>query len=497
MPVAHPPPVTPAPVSVAQVQRTAKAVRYRFGAHTLHLFAFEELDRDAVDRLMREAPTAEHAVLGLSQLAYHSGYLTSQVLYAVDGNQVYVMLVQRRLRTVRGEPDLKRFFSSAVDDGRIDQASFERGRVLASAYSDRAQMDVRPHFVHAPGGSVDLDLRAQPDDSANMFSASMELNNHGSRFAGRNLIALGLTGNSSGGSQGLLRVKAAPSAINDTETIGEYLEGELQFSTVSPAGVTGLTGRRINFSAGDGNDELTGWYQEYGLEWSDVLAASAATRTMVRVRAAYSDRQSERAVDSAPLFGERYALAEITPTYAASFGFGRFDAALGIIGGWALDQYASAAAERFQLLRPMLRVRWQQTANLALTLTGAGQWASDVVAEAQQWTLGGNGSLSAYVPAALVGDRGTLARLSEGVKWDRASGWTLSGELFVEHGTAERFGVGGGSSTRLSGSDAGIALGAGWRRLFQVDVSMAQPIGGPKFSADARADFYGTFKLSF
>lgn len=495
MPVALPPPVPPEPVPIAEVQRHAETIRYRFGEHALYLLAFGDIDRDAIDRLVHEAPTAEHIVLGLSYLVYLRGDMTSQVVYSIDGDRIYVMRLQRRLRNVRGAPELRRFFEEAHSDGRLEAASFERSRVLASAYSDRAGLDVRPRFVDAPGGAVDLDLSARVDDDASRFATSMEINNHGSRFAGRNLVALGVTGNSRGGTQGQLRLKTAPAAINESQVEGDYLEGEVQLNTVSPGGIVGLSARRIDFSADAGQFVLRGWYQEYGLEWSDVLDASATSRTMLRLRGAYSDRQSEREADSWNLFTEQYVLAELTPTYATSLPFGRFDAAVSAVGAWAQEQVASASAERFQLVRPMLRVRWDQDANAALTLTAAGQWASDVVAESQQWTLGGNGSLSAYTPAALIGDHGSLVRLGESGRWNTHAGWTLTAELFAEYGTAQRSGA--TSGPRIEASNAGLSLGASWRGTLELGVSGARPIEGPELADDALADFYATLKLNF
>ncbi|MFP5307920.1 MAG: ShlB/FhaC/HecB family hemolysin secretion/activation protein [Gammaproteobacteria bacterium] len=494
MAVALPPPVAPAPVPVAEIRRHAAAVRYPFGTHTLNLHGFDALDRDVLDRLVRYARSADEVVLALAHLAQASEGLAAQVVYAVDGRHVYIMVVQRRVRGVRGDPELRRFFAAALDDGRVERDSFERSRVLASAYSERACVIVQPRFVDAPGGALDLDLRADAEPGSR-FTTSVELNNHGSRFAGRNLVALDLTGNSAGGTQGRLQVRTAPSALNDAEAGGEFLEGDVQLNTVGPGGVAGLTARRVDFSADTGRFVLGGWYQEYGLEWSNVLSAEAASRFMLRLRGAYSDRESERESDGRSLFAERYALAELTPSYAASLGFGRFDAAVSVIGGWASEQYNSSAAERFQVVRPMLRLRWEQSGGAALTLTAAGQWASETVAEAQQWTLGGHGSLSGYAPATLVGDRGMLLRIGEGAEWRLRNGWSLNGEAFAEHGRAES--VGKASAEPVDATHAGVGAGVSWRRTLRLAVSAARPLDGPELADDALADFYGTLRFSF
>ncbi|MEW6167070.1 MAG: ShlB/FhaC/HecB family hemolysin secretion/activation protein [Pseudomonadota bacterium] len=495
MAVALPPPVAPAPVPVAEIRRHAAAVRYPFGAHTLNLLGFNAIDRDVLDRLVGHARSADEVVVALAHLAQASEGLAAQVVYAVDGRHVYIMVVQRRVRDVRGDPELRRFFTAALDDGHIERDSFERGRVLASAYSERARVIVQPRFVDAPGGALDLDLRADADPGGDRFTTSVEFNNHGSRFAGRNLVALDLTGNSAGGMQGRVQVKTAPSALNDAEAGGEFLEGDVQLNTIGPAGVAGLTARRIDFSADTGHFVLGGWYQEFGLEWSNVLSAEAASRFMLRVRGAYSDRESERESDGRSLFAERYTLAELTPSYAVSLGFGRFDAALSVVGAWASEQYNSSAAERFQVVRPIMRLRWEQGGGAALTVTAAGQWASDTVAEAQQWTLGGHGSLSGYTPAALVGDRGMLLRIGEGAEWRLRNGWSLNGEAFAEHGRAEPVGAAGAEP--VDATHAGVSAGVSWRRRLRLAVSAARPLDGPEIADDALADFYGTLRLSF
>lgn len=492
MPLDHLPPLQPSATPVTENVRAAKALRYQFGTHILHLLSFDHLPRSALDRLVREASTAEAVVLELSRMAYLEGQMSAQVLYAVDGNNVYVMLVQRPVRRLAARPDLQAFFDGAVHDGRIDAQTFERGRVLASAYADRSGEKVEPRLVETPDGRfVDLELRARDDRDADRFVAHVETNNHGSRFSGPNLLSLGLSASIGGGVQAALQGRTAPAQLNTDDAIADYREYELQLSRVGPGGVWGVGGRRLDFALKDQSVPVEGWYQEYGLEWSDVLTADLGSRWLLRLRGAYSDRQTMLGTGREAAFLEQYVLAEAAPTAAAALGTGRIEASLGIVGGWALAQIQSNAAEQVQILRPGLRLHWQQTAATAMTLTASGQWATAIVPEAQQWTLGGAGSLTAYVPATLLGDGGVLARLTQGVRFGDTGGWSLTVDLFGEYGSAERT-----DADRQSATDVGLSLGLSWRRTLELAVSAARPIGTPTIADTARADVFAMFKLA-
>jgi hypothetical protein len=492
MPVSYPPPPLPQPAPIAELRRAAPAARYAFGGYTLNLVAFDGYDARELQLLVASSADAEKLVLGLGNLVYQRGDLSARLLYAVSGDQLYVMLARRPVRRVTGDIDITRFFSAADTPGaRFDFASFERERVLASGYADRAGMEVLPRFRDAPGGYVDLELLSVRDPEAQRLAWSLEAGNQGSRFAGRNVLGLGLTGNTLRGLEAGLEYKTSSTGVDDTQTMGDYAEGGVQLSQITPLGVFGLSAKRIEFTL-DGPPGIDGWYHEYGVEWSNLLHAAPDSRLLGRLRLAYADRQSESASDQTDLFHERYAALDFTPAYSGRSGAHRLDGSIALVAGQAQSVHNSAAEERFQLLRPMLRYGWEWGEDCSVTVLTAGQWSAQVLPEYQQWTLGGMSAMSAYLPATFYGDAGYYLRLANEAVW-KLRPWNLSLEIFGEHGSVR----GESSDATGSVSDAGLALTLGYKRHLELKLQAAQPIGGPTVDDSMLAEFYLQLKATY
>lgn len=492
MPIAFPPPALPQAIPVAQIPRGTLAVPYAFGKYRVHLVGFEDCDADELQKLISTSADAEKLVLGLANLAYRSGELSARVRYAVAGNQLYVLLIKRPLRKISGSPEITRFFApSAQSDFNFSR--FERERVLASGYADRAGLTVQARFIDAPGDHADLNLRAAPDPEARHVHVHFDAGNQGSRFAGRNLIGGGLSA-STGGLEASVQLKTSISGEEDEQTQGDYIEGSAQLSQVTRAGIFGLSGKRLSFTL-DGPPEVDGWFQEYGAEWSNVLRASTSSRLVGRVRVAYADRQSERASDEFDLFHERYTALEVNPAYTWQTGGHHLDASVSLLIGQAGSLHNSAADENFQLARPLLRYGFRFSERYAVSLMAASQWTGVVVPEYQQWTLGGIDTMAAYLPAAFFGDSGYYLRAGGEMSWALAKGWKTAIQIFGEHGNVQSE---AGSDAATDGiTDAGVGVGASWKRSLDLKLLAARPIGAAEADEDMRADYYAVLSLSY
>ncbi len=498
MSVDVPPVEPPVVLQPAMIPRKAAAQVYAFGAHTLHLFGFSGLSVRKLRTLVKESPNAEQLVISLSVMAYRAGFLADQVAYALDGPNLYIALMPRQVRAITATPEMRVFFADSVEDGRLRPAEFERARVLASAYSERERLHVQPRFVPAANGEVDLHLRAAPSTRRSSPFVQFEANNHGSRFAGRNLVGASLSAHLPDGYQATFSGKLSPAAINEESMRGEYLEGGLDVNRVAAGGISGLSLRRLDFVADTSDSPLRGWYQQVGLEHSNLFHASMTSRSTYALRASYGDRQTDSKINGATLFQERFGQIELAPGYAASLGKNRFEASATLVGGVAVEQINSAADEQFGLLRPLLRFTWNQSEQYALNLVVAGQWTDAVVPESQQWTLGGHGTISAYAPASVIGDSGFLVRAAQSYTWPLARQAKASVELFAEHGAVQRNPFPGVPQFSDRVADAGVGVSFSWGRFLDLRVSAATPLVEPAvYTAAERTDFYAAISMRY
>lgn len=492
MPIAFPPPALPQAIPVAQVPRGAMAIPYAFGQYRVQLIGFADYDADELERLVKRSHDAEKLVLGLSDLVYRHGDLSARIRYAVAGKQLYVLLIRRPVRALRGSPGITRFFEG-TEQSAFDFNRFERARVLASGYADRAGLQVQARFIDAPGDRADLELRATPDPEARHLHVHASAGNQGSRFAGRNLVGGGLS-LSGGGVEAVVDVKTAISGEENEQTMGDYLEGTGQISRVSTVGIFGLSARRIDFSL-DGPPEIDGWFQEYGVEWSNVLRASPHSRLLGRVRLSYADRQSELASSDEDFFHERYSALELNPSYNWQADGQQFEASAALLLGQAGSQLNSAADDSFQLLRPLLRYTWRYGDHLAISATGATQWTGAAVPEYQQWTLGGIDMMSAFLPATFFGDSGYYLRVGGELGFTPGKHWKTALQVFAERGQVE---TNGASDATTGGvNDAGVGFSASYQRKLDLRLAAARPIGGDDSIDEQRADYYATVSLRY
>lgn len=499
MTVAHPPPMPPLFVEPEELTAplTPAGTVVQMLRLKIHLHGFESLDAEAVEGVIQQALTPEALVLGLSKLVHASGLPLARVHYTVIDGHLHLLLKEYRYDGVSGDERLSRFFRATHRSEQFDPAVFERERVLAAAYSERTRQFVEPQFHAQPDGRVQLQLRSR-QQSADRLTTQIDLNNHGSRFAGRNTAGIGFTLRSDAGGETQLGGRVSPGGMNDEESQGAFYEGSLGYSKITNGGIVGVNFRQVGFGVDDANGDaqLDGIFREAGVEWSFVALASPVSRSLIRLRASASDRYTDFVPSDERLFQERYGAVEFNPSYARMIGAAELSLGLSVIGLSALEQVGSQAADSLAVIRPQLRLNWSPIRALTLNLSGFYQHATDITPEAQQWTLGGPALLQALTPARLTGDRGHYFRGGLALNGGHADGWSAAFEPFYEQGQ-----VSGGEDQQAyteSVSDAGIRLSLQWRRRFEINATAAQILSaGPALVDEDPIQIYGGLTLRF
>jgi len=499
MPMMLPPPTPPVLVAMAQVPRGAAVVRASKGPVRVQLLGFDGVTAQDLQALLNRSANMEQVVLALRDRQYQRGDLSSRLAYAVDRNDVYIWSIERPIRRVVGDAEFGRYFGEVTDSRTFDLGEFERSRVLASAHADRVALTVQPRFLESAGSWVDLDLRATPTPDAQRSAVNLEISNHGSRYSGENIVGLNLRHATHGGNELAVGGRTSPSWLNDNEEESDFYELSGAFSRIAASGMYGLSLRRIGFTATQSGFVLDGSLNEAAIESSHVVAASMSSRSLLRLKLGLSDRSTELKQTGDEIFAEQYATFELNPSYSQSIGTAlRIDAVVTLLYANALeDTLNSLAADSFYTARPLLKAEWTQSPTAILSLTGVYQYASDVVSELQQWTLGGPGSLSAYEPAALVGDTGYVLRLNQNLHWSGKSGRKLALDFFIERGLAEPHEDSPRAPARAEAADLGASLQLSWRNRFQLSVGSAVPLSDSGLADGTRSDAYARMGLSF
>ena len=132
----------------------------------------------------------------------------------------------------------------------------------------------------------------------------------------------------------------------------------------------------------------------------------------------------------------------------------------------------------------------------------SGQYADVTVPQNQQWVLGGFGNLTAWLPAVLVGDSGSLGRVtlqSPGFSWN---GYGVSGSAYLEAGIVRLHLTPGNFPKTRSLADSGLAVSGTTPFGTTAALAYAWPIASRNVDLDAlnrqsRANLYFTLSQSF
>jgi hemolysin activation/secretion protein len=163
---------------------------------------------------------------------------------------------------------------------------------------------------------------------------------------------------------------------------------------------------------------------------------------------------------------------------------------------------AGAPDTRFALVQGSVNYTQALPMGYAAGLSWSGQWADATVPQNQQWVLGGFGNLTAWLPAVLVGDIGTLARASVSTPAWTWSGLSLTGGAFVEGGTAQRHITPIDTPVSRGLADAGLSVSGNLKGGTSLLVAYAWPIASHNLGQDAldrldRAHLYFSLNQSF
>lgn len=507
MSIALPPPAIPQLGTVEQLQPQASTgVVVAYQNYQLHVSASGILDEATINKVVGAADSISNAVRNLASAAYAAGYPASQVMYVASGVDVYVVVTPGEISEVRADDALQPYLEGLTDAKPLRDSDLEARRSLASMLADRAGYNIYPVFESdGTGGQIlDLEKNVKAQDPTQI---SIDFGNPGNRYASRYFLDLGIKTASNYGDE--FRLFAREGLPNvDTAAGGDYHEQNLSWNRVTPLGVYGLAGRYSNYSftstSGGTTTPFLGRLWSVEAVYLYPLLASFDMRWTAQGKVDYIDKKGE--IDSSPSFPafeyqrEQYASLEAATSYARNFDF--YDHQWNVEVGGTLRKglgedekttFPVHGNEGYTLFRGVssLKLFWQPNLNTSWNpnLTSgvelSGQYSKDTLPEQQQWTLGGQGSLTTALPGVATGDMGYLFRAytETTLAAPYLKGVDLRPKVFIETGSASfetpKAGQALGTQSLI---DLGFEVGFKYRQWLDGSIAYAREIGTDNIS---------------
>jgi hemolysin activation/secretion protein len=429
------------------------------------------------------------AARAVQALYRSSGHVMVGLRVRIEGHRVRIAVVEGRITGVyASRPGLAAFYRGVTFDPKVTNDQLLRRNIMADAYASASGLDFRPNLRPAaqPGGSS-LVLRATPRSGFEPLTGSIVAGNYGNRYVGG--VVLGENVQIQPG-------RGTTFALNYTHGLPEWMNASrgsrydgagASFAVATPYGNYTLAWARASYRVGVVAAPLypAGSTETWTLSGEDLVAASPGARFGVTGSLAHVRVESSVYGGAFVLTDQDYNDTSLGFDYASNARlFGRpggfsatASATLGLAaprGSLVINQ-PGAPASRFRYVD--LGANWNQplAAGWALALSTSAQWSWNSLPQNQQWVLGGLGSLSAWSPGILVGDRGILDRAVLQSPPRRAGDWSVSGQAFVEQGAVNSHFVASGTPGWVGLADAGVGVNLQWRRT-QLELVAANRI---------------------
>lgn len=503
MAVALPDALPPIQGNVADIQsQSNESGSFTYQQYTVHLIGNELLDAGVAQRVTRDAASLSDVVRNISSELYRSGYPAAQVHYALDGQDLYVLTLAGEITEVTGDSRVTHYFSDLAGSSPTRDTDFERARSLAKVHAKRAGENVKPVLQPDPAqpgkSALHLKTKAGEPDPVDIRG---EFGNPGNRFVGRHFLKLDLDYGLPSGDQFSATWNAGLAGLNDRDDADDFDEQTLVWNRVTRWGLFGVSGFNEDYTlnlvdaSGATLLQVDGDLQRVEAAWLYPIQASFRTNWTANLTVDYTDKELTPSLGGPLLQSQKYGSVEIGTSYSHTLLVSDLPLTLG--GGLAVrqglgdDKVANPivlADLGYLLLRPQLGVElasqdWSASFKAVLQIT------DDVLPEQSQWVLGGNGTLSTFLPGIAVGDSGGLARLAfEYLNLPEWRDFQLVPTVFVEYGYTEFEGqipLLPRSNMKPEVIDAGLDIDLKWRDDISLRLTYAESLEEDDLSAAA------------
>lgn len=554
-----PPVMPPKSASAAEIQsiRASRAIETQINGVAVKVYGNQYLSDAELREVLTASKTPAEAVVNLAKRYYTDGHLLVQVNYARMVDAVAILVSQKTLKQVAGDPDITPYFSGIENDSDLKIDEFHTAHVLADLRAERA------------GDTYSISYEDQGADAVNMiFTRSdatdhdgtdliLEANNKGSRFLGRYFGLAGVKHQFDNGTQAQLAYQTAFTELGESRDGTELNQYTFNIDHPFTSGLYGFDITYTDYQREPRVDsstpatcidlplplplpplctpaqttsqtvELEAEILQASLRGEQVLYSSPWKRITLNERIEYVDSTLERNDTGEVILDENYYVGELGGKYIQTWyqseerDAARLTAELklraGFGDGGTLDDYdnylsqfsdpalapdvvAQARNAEFFALLPSVSYQQRITPEFTATAKVRGQFADEQLPQQQQFVLGGMDGLSAYLPGALLGDLGYLATLSIETGFDGA-GLRFSPTAFLEYGSAWFNNTRSDLGDAQSVADAGLKLSVTHGKNFLSEIATALPVyddvADPQQLENLEVKFYWRVRLTF
>ncbi|MFO1413395.1 MAG: ShlB/FhaC/HecB family hemolysin secretion/activation protein [Burkholderiales bacterium] len=503
------------PALVASAQAAAPIYAdshgYRFAVNGNRL-----LPAEVVVAVIESAETPQQALDAL-RLAYQkAGYPLVAFRGEVRDKLVAIDVINGRITALDvTPPSLTPFFTSLKGQEDLHLDTLIRTVSVAEFFAAREGMRPKVNFVAAEevGGSK-LVATEEPIEGASPWNAAVSFGNLGSRYSSRYLAQASGAIRPGGGLELAASYGQGIPGLSSDSAGSLYHSGALSASLVTPWGLYGVSFLGTDYKIGERAYPLYPEGQLYvgSITGSQLVFADPTSRLTLSEAFTHTDNSTYVFEGLYQLTDQSYDLVSVGATGNSSFALFGLNASLsasvtanfGITPprGTFLPTGLGIPSTRFAQVVGNVAYVQSLPEGWSAALTWSGQWADSTLPQNQQWVLGGFGNLSAWLPAIMVGDKGTLGRATVSTPTWQWEGFSATGTAFAEWGLAGLDFAEPGVPSVRGASDAGISVSASYSTGTQLLFAYAWPLGSRNVPISAlnrqgKANLYFSLSQSF
>ena len=500
--------VAPAAAVAAPITTESNGFKYTISGNTL-------LNPEVIVAAVQRATTPKEAIDGINAEFQRVGFFLTALRGEVNGQDVTLSVIHGRISEIDFAPSLAPFYAGLEGREDLTRSMVIRKSTLAEGFAGR--QGLRPKVNFAAGsqfGGSKMTVAEEPIEGAKSWNAGLGFGNLGSRFSSRYLASANTAFRPGGGLELTANHAQGIPGLSPDTAGSSYRNGGIGASIVSPWGLYGFTHSATTYRIGESAAPLypEGDIMTVGINGTQLAFADESSRWLFTQSFSHTDNVVTVFDGGFTITDQHYDVLALGTSFNKTFALFGLNASANIgvtlqkgtspRTGTFVPQGDGVPDPRFGLVQANFSYSQTLPAGFSASFTLGGQWADATVPQNQQWVLGGFGNLTAYVPAVLVGDSGTLARLSAFSPPWVTSGFTFTGAAFLEGGIVRSHFTPALTPVTRGLADAGLSISANTGFGTSLTLAYAWPVSSRNLdekSLDslAKANLYFTVNQSF
>jgi hypothetical protein len=436
--------------------------------------------------------TSKSITEGLNALrrAYvEAGHLLMKVDFFRNDQQIIFLVREMTLDNVTGDSTIVSYFDALKGEANLTYDEYEVARVRAETFASRSGLNYKASYKSIGEKGVTLNFVASTAENFEPTQVFVEANNHGSRYSGEYNAKIGFSQYFDQGNRLTLVYGAPLASLNDEDT-GELSQVLASFDMPTPYGTFGIDAVAVDYQRDQvGNDAAyEGTLNMVTLRGGQIVASDRTSRFSIQGSLSHiddsvnyptapdSDNNEKYLVGELGLTYNKFARGDYSFTFSAAAKVGLTQDAGGSFATDKTDPAQSATLSQtrqseFTTFKPQLAFVKKLADRFELSMNYMAQTAKERVPQAQQFVLGGTGSMSAWLPGVMIGDEGYHAKLALGYSFNAFGGqWKAS--VFTEKGETQY--INADDNLKQSATDSGIALTGQFGKQFTFNLIAAR-----------------------